>query len=162
MCALRLTANPERGRSPISSPTITRALPAPCRRRRKIRQTCTGSCRDQFSTIQPKHVAPPPSCRLRAVPTVPVDAGRDLLALALCVAIPAPIAANANDGVSAIHKHRVRMHPVVHGSFNPAATALAPRFTMAPAAPATTSDDGFDGLSRDPDKCTYGCIDNGH
>ncbi len=82
------------------------------------------------------------------------------LALALCVALPAPIAANASDRVMGIHKHRVLMHQVVHGSFNPATTALAPRFTIVPA-PAATSDDGFDGLSRDRDKCNYGCIDNG-
>ncbi|HTR13233.1 MAG TPA: hypothetical protein VMI72_08270 [Roseiarcus sp.] len=80
------------------------------------------------------------------------------LALAFCVALPAPIAANATDAVGAMHKHRVLLHRVVRGSFNPAATALAPLFTIAPAA---TSDDGFDGLSRDPDKCNHGCIDNG-
>ena len=45
------------------------------------------------------------------------------LALALCVALPAPIAANASDGVNAGHKHRVPMHQVVDESFNPAATA---------------------------------------
>ena len=84
------------------------------------------------------------------------------LVLALCVALPAPGAAIASDNFGAIHRHRVHLHPVVHGSFNPAATALAPQFTIAPAALAATPDDGFDGLSRDPDKCNYGCIDNGH
>jgi len=62
------------------------------------------------------------------------------LTLALC-----------SDGVNASHKHRAPMHRVVYKSFNPAATALAPWFTIVSAAPAATSDEGFDGLSRDPD-----------
>jgi len=80
------------------------------------------------------------------------------IALALRVALPAPIAANASDQVGTIPKHRIVMHQVVRGSFNPAATALAPPFDAAPAA---KSEDGHDGLSRDRDQCNYGCIDNG-
>jgi hypothetical protein len=37
------------------------------------------------------------------------------VALALCVALPAPIAANVSDGVTPIHRHRIHMHQAVHG-----------------------------------------------
>ncbi len=84
------------------------------------------------------------------------------LALALCVALPAPIAASASAGVTSIHKHKIQMHQAVYGSFNPATTALAPLFAIAPAAPEAKSDvDKYDGLSRNVDDCNYGCIDNG-
>jgi len=64
-------------------------------------------------------------------------------------------------GAAVIHKHRIHLHQAVHGSFNPAATALAPRFTIVPAAPAAKSDDDkYEGLSRNRDDCNYGCIDN--
>ena len=82
------------------------------------------------------------------------------IALALCVALSAPIAANAFDGAALIHKHRIHMHQVVRRLFNPAATALSIPFAMFPAAPAVKSDDNYDGLSRDPDQCNRGCIDN--
>ena len=83
------------------------------------------------------------------------------IALALCIALPAPIAANASDAVIPIHKHRTHMHPSVYGSFNPAAAALAPPHAIVPVAPTVKSDDDYDGLSRDPDQCNRGCIDEG-
>ncbi len=64
-----------------------------------------------------------------------------ILGLALCVAVAAPIAAVASEGVTGMHKHRVHMHQAVYGSFNPAATALAPPFAIVPTAPAARSDD---------------------
>ena len=84
-----------------------------------------------------------------------------ILGLALCVAVPAPIAAVASEGVTGMHKHRVHMHQVVRGSFNASATALAPPFAIVPTAPAARSDDDkYEGLSRDSDDCNYGCIDH--
>jgi hypothetical protein len=83
------------------------------------------------------------------------------IALALCVALPAPIAANAYDAVIPIHKHRTHMHLAVYRSSNPAATALAPPSAIIPAAPTVKSDDDSDGLSRDREKCNRGCIDEG-
>jgi hypothetical protein len=82
------------------------------------------------------------------------------LALALCVALPAPIAANASDAVIPIHKHGTHMHPAVSGSLNPAAIASASPHAIFPVAPAVKSDDKYIGLGRDPDYCNYGCIDN--
>ena len=61
------------------------------------------------------------------------------LAVALCVALPAPIAANASEGVTGMHKHRVHTHQVVRGSFK-AATALAPPFAIVQIAPRPPSD----------------------
>jgi hypothetical protein len=84
-----------------------------------------------------------------------------ILALALCVAAPAPIAAVASERVTGMREHRVHMHHVVRGSFK-AATALAPPFAIVPTVPAARShDDKHGGLSRDSDDCNYGCIDNG-
>jgi hypothetical protein len=77
------------------------------------------------------------------------------VALALCVALATPIGANASDAV-------IR-DPGVYGSFNPAATALAPPDAIAPGAPTMNSDDDhddYDGLSRHRDQCNTGCIDN--
>jgi hypothetical protein len=82
------------------------------------------------------------------------------LALALCVALPTPIAAAASDAVIANHKHGTHLHAAVSGSLNPAATALAPPHAIFPVAPAVKSDDKYIGLGRDPDYCNYGCIDN--
>jgi hypothetical protein len=83
-----------------------------------------------------------------------------ILALALCLAVPAPIAAVASERVTGMHKHRVHMHHVVRGSFK-AATALAPPFAIVPTAPAARSDDDkYEGLSRNSDDCNDGCIDN--
>jgi len=82
------------------------------------------------------------------------------LALALCVALPAPIAVGASDAIIPIHKHRTHTHMAVSGSVNPAATALAPLHAIFPVAPAVKSDDKYIGLGRDPDYCNYGCIDN--
>jgi hypothetical protein len=82
------------------------------------------------------------------------------IALALCIALPAPIAANVSDAVIPIHKHRTHMHLAVYRSFNPAATAWAPPHAIFPVAPAVKSDDKYIGLGRDPDYCNHGCIDN--
>jgi hypothetical protein len=83
-----------------------------------------------------------------------------ILALALCVAVSAPIAAVASEGLTGMHKHRVHIHQVVRGSFKASATALVPPFAIVPTAPAARSDkDKYDGLSRERDDCNYGCID---
>ena len=59
------------------------------------------------------------------------------LALPLCVAAPAPIAAVASERVAGMHERRVHMNYVVPGSFNfKAAMALAPPFAIVPIAPA--------------------------
>ena len=63
-----------------------------------------------------------------------------ILALALFVAVPAPIAAVASEGVTGMHKHRVHMHQVVRVSFKTSATALAPPFAIVPTAPRPPSD----------------------
>jgi hypothetical protein len=84
------------------------------------------------------------------------------LALALCVAVPAPIAAVASERVTGVHEHRVQMYDAVRGPFK-AATALALSFAIVPTLrPARSHDDKHDGLSRDSDDCNFGCIDNGH
>jgi hypothetical protein len=83
------------------------------------------------------------------------------IALALCIALPGPIAANASDAVIPIHKHRTHMHLAVYRLFNPAATAWAPPHEILPVAPAVKSNDNYDGLSRNRDQCNRGCIDEG-
>jgi hypothetical protein len=95
----------------------------------------------------------------RLVPDIEENKMRfvSILALALGVALPAPIVALASDGMTWTSQHKIHMRHAVHGSFNPAATALAP--AAVPTAPAPKSD-GFDGLSRDQDQCNMGCIDN--
>jgi hypothetical protein len=80
-----------------------------------------------------------------------------ILALALFVAVPAPMAAVASERVTGVHEHRVQMYDVVRGPFK-AATALAPPLAIVPAA--RSDDDKYDGLSRHSDDCNYGCIDN--
>jgi hypothetical protein len=82
------------------------------------------------------------------------------LVLALCIALPAPITANASAAVIPMHKRRTHTHPSIYGSFNPAAAALAP-YAIFPIAPAVKSDDDYDGLSRDRDQGNRGCIDEG-
>jgi hypothetical protein len=85
-----------------------------------------------------------------------------IVALALCVAAPAPTVAAASERVTGMHERRAHMHYVVRGSFK-SATALAPPFAIVPiAAAARSDDDKHDGLSRDSDNCNFGCIDNGH
>ncbi len=69
-------------------------------------------------------------------------------ALALCVALPAPLA--ASDGVTPKHKHRIHMRQAVREPLNPAATALALPFIIVPAAPGAKADDNYDGLSPRP------------
>ena len=83
------------------------------------------------------------------------------IVLALCIALPSLIAANASDAAIPIHKHRTHMHPSVYGSFNPAAAALAPPHAIILVAPTVRSDDDYNGLSRDRDQCNRGCIDEG-
>ena len=80
--------------------------------------------------------------------------------LALCVALPAPIVANASESVNPVHKHRIHQQHVVIGGFNPAATALVLQIGTVRAAPALKPNDNTDGLSRDRDQCNRGCIDN--
>jgi hypothetical protein len=79
--------------------------------------------------------------------------------LALCVALPPPTVADASDGVNPVHKHRIHPQLAVPGRFNSAATALVPTIGII-RAPALTSNDDSDGLSRDRDQCNRGCIDN--
>jgi hypothetical protein len=74
------------------------------------------------------------------------------LALGLCIALSAPIVANASDGVALINARGVHMQQTVYRSFNPAATAFVPT--------ARSGVDKSDGLSRHRDDCNYGCIDN--
>jgi hypothetical protein len=82
------------------------------------------------------------------------------LTLALCVALLGPGAASASDGVTSIYKHRIQMHQAMHGTFNLAATALAPPFAMVPAATSPRADvDKLDGLNRHRSDCNFGCID---
>jgi len=109
--------------------------------------------------------------------------------LALCVALPAPIVANASESVNPVHKHRIHQQLAVTGRFNPAAATLsgaaypvenggivAPshrtvhhmaKFAkatalVAPALPAARSSSlpETDGLSRNDEDCNYGCIDH--
>ena len=82
------------------------------------------------------------------------------VALALCVALPVPIVANASERVNPVHKHQIHQQRVITGWFNPAATALVPVIGFVWAAPTLKSNDNTDGLSRDRDQCNRGCIDN--
>jgi hypothetical protein len=81
------------------------------------------------------------------------------LTLALSVALAAPIAAYPSDSMRPIHKHRTHGPKVAHAWVHPSATTLAPAITIAPVAPAPPDNDS-DGLSRNPDDCNRGCIDN--
>jgi hypothetical protein len=87
--------------------------------------------------------------------------------LALFVVVTASIAAVASDGAAPVHHHRIHQHhkhlrEAVHEPYSPPATAFFPPFAVAsPAHRAKTADDCYDGLSRNPDCCNYGCIDNG-
>jgi hypothetical protein len=74
------------------------------------------------------------------------------LTLGLCIALSAPIAANASDGVALTNARGIHMQQTVYRSFNPAATAFFPT--------ARSGVEKSDGLSRNPDDCNYGCIDN--
>ena len=80
--------------------------------------------------------------------------------LALCVALPAPIVADASQDVNPVHKDRFDQHHVVPGWFNPGCDSFAPGLRVRAAAPAQKSNDNTDGLSRDRDQCNRGCIDN--
>ena len=62
-----------------------------------------------------------------------------ILAVGLCVAVPAPVAAIASEGVTKVPKHRVHMHQVVHGS-SASATALVPPFVIVSTTPRPRSD----------------------
>ena len=83
------------------------------------------------------------------------------VALALCIALPAPIAANASapssrsttSGLTCIRQSTDR------------STRLRPlwrrRTPSSRSLPTVKSDDDYDGLSRDRDQCNRGCIDEG-
>jgi hypothetical protein len=61
--------------------------------------------------------------------------------------------------MTAAHKQRIHLHRIP-GSFDPAATALARATAIVPAIPAARDISNSDGLSRNRDECSLGCIDN--
>ena len=88
------------------------------------------------------------------------------VALALGVILAAPIAANAYEGTTSIHKHQFRAHhaykAVQTGKIEPRSTAQIPA-EAAPSffphiAPNLRGQSDTDGLSRNPDDCNKGCI----
>jgi hypothetical protein len=77
-------------------------------------------------------------------------------ALALCFALPAPVPAYAFDASSAaVHEHTRHAHHAARAEISPNALALAPTWAMSSADRVKETD----GLSRNPDDCNYGCID---
>jgi hypothetical protein len=77
-------------------------------------------------------------------------------ALALSFALAAPVSAYAYDGSAPGHQQSGRVSHAAHVKISPTATALAPTWAMSPAGRVPETD----GLSRNPDDCNYGCIDN--
>jgi hypothetical protein len=77
-----------------------------------------------------------------------------MFAVALGVAFAAPVSAETPEATH--HKHSIHVYAASYGGFSSTATALAPTRIAIPAAPAVKTD----GLSRNPDDCNYGCIDN--
>jgi hypothetical protein len=77
-----------------------------------------------------------------------------MFAIAIGVAFAAPVSAETSGATH--HKQRIHLHAVEYRGFSSTATALAPTRTVIPLAPAVKTD----GLSRNPDDCNYGCIDN--
>ena len=76
------------------------------------------------------------------------------LALLGAVALSAPVSAYASDGATLVSAHhRSHAQQIADWGLPPTATALAPSMFV-PVLPET------DGLSRNPDDCKYGCIDN--
>jgi hypothetical protein len=87
-------------------------------------------------------------------------------ALAVGVILGAPIAANAYDGTTSIHKHRFHGHhaykAVQTEKIGPGSAAQSPA-EPAPSffphtAPNLRGQSDTDGLSRNPDDCNKGCI----
>jgi hypothetical protein len=74
------------------------------------------------------------------------------LALALGVALCAPVGAFASNSVTPTHRHHA-VHQVVYVAISPKATAFVP------VAPKQVDDDS-DGLSRNVEDCNRGCIGN--
>ena len=78
-------------------------------------------------------------------------------ALAFCFALAAPVLASAfEDGSAAVYKHARHVRHAAGMEISPSATALAPTWAMFSAGRVKETD----GLSRNPDDCNYGCIDN--
>ena len=75
-----------------------------------------------------------------------------MVALSIGVALAAPAPALAAHGVRLSHNHVVQIHRFAK------ARALAPAPALLRAVPAKDTD----GLSRNPEDCNMGCIDNGH
>jgi hypothetical protein len=74
-------------------------------------------------------------------------------ALAFSFALALPISAYA-DGAAPVYKQA--RHHMAHVKISRNASALAPAWTMSPAGRVPETD----GLSRNPEDCNYGCIDN--
>jgi hypothetical protein len=77
--------------------------------------------------------------------------------LALGVVLYAPVMNYPAASASAPATHRAHPH---HKAYSADAKALAPLWAT-PAAAAPYSAHETDGLSRNPDDCNFGCIDNG-
>lgn len=87
-------------------------------------------------------------------------------ALAFSVILAAPIAANAHEGTTSIHKHRSHTHhaykAVQTEKIGPGSAAQSPA-EPAPSffphiAPNLRGQSDTDGLSRNPDDCNKGCV----
>ena len=74
--------------------------------------------------------------------------------LTLVASLAALVVASASAGAQPTYKHKAHVHQFVYMSIPFTATALVP----APVAAVRTHE--TDGLSRNPDDCNYGCIDN--
>ena len=72
----------------------------------------------------------------------------------MVASLAALVAASASAGAQPTYKHKAPVHQFVYMSIPVTATALVP----APVASVRTHE--TDGLSRNPDDCNYGCIDN--
>jgi hypothetical protein len=70
------------------------------------------------------------------------------ISLALCFALTAPFAAHANDNAV---RHDRALHHWQRPAISATATALVP---------AVKVEENSAGLSRNPDECNRGCIDN--